>query len=123
MPDNYVGIRENNRRVIRGGTFDRTNGRSEFQVSEDEVATAIIDLEHWLGGATISSVALTNNGLSATESHSSTVVTLTISEVSSSGTCDALVTCSDGRVRKERLLFRSPAAAYPGSTDFGWVRY
>ena len=123
MPDNYVGIRENNRRVVRGGTYDRTNARTEFQVSEDEVATAIIDLEHWLGNATVSSVALTNNGVTATESHTTDSVTITASEVSSSGTCDVLVTCSDSRVRKERLLFRNSAAAYPGSTDFGWVRY
>jgi len=123
MPDNYLAIRENNRRVVRGGTYDPTNARTEFQVSEDEVATAIIDLANWIGSATISTVALTNNGVTATESHTTTKVTLTVSDVSSSGTCDALITCSDSRVRKERLAFRNPAAAYPGSTDFGWVRY
>ena len=123
MPDNYLAIRENNRRVVRGGTYDRTNARTEFQISEDEVATAIIDLANWIGSATISTVALTNNGVTATESHTTTKVTITASDVSSSGTCDALITCSDSRVRKERLLFRNSAAAYPGSTDFGWVRY
>jgi len=123
MPDNYIGVRENNRRVIRAGSFDVVNGRSEFQVSEDEVAKAVIDLANWIGTATISSVALTNSGLTASESHTTTVVTLTISDIATSGTCDALITISDGRIRKERLSFTTPQAAYPGSTDYGWVRY
>jgi len=123
MPDNYIAIRENNRRITRGGTFDADNGLTEFQVGQDEVAIATIDMDNWIGSATITTVALTNSGLTATEAHGTDTVTITVSEVSYSGTCDALITVSDGRKRMERLRFVTPQSAYPGSNDYGWVRY
>ena len=123
MPDMYLAIRENNRRVVRGGTYDAVYGRTEFQVSEDEVAKAKIEMTNWLAGATISGVSLDSSGLTASESHTTTAITLTISDVDGFGWSDVLITCSDGRIRKEKLRFASPSAAYPRSDDYGWARY
>lgn len=114
-------VRQNNRRITRGGHFDDRAGRFDVYVGEGETVRVDIDITDWIGSATISSSTIsTNGGGTVTKSLSGTVFTLTASGVD--GFCDATltITCSDGSVRVEKIRFKRPYVT--GRDDYGtWV--
>lgn len=117
MTDLVIRIRENNRRIVRGFTFDDRLGRYQAQVFEGETIKPQINLSDWLGSATISTAAITAEGGTVTQSNSDGIVTLTVSGVGTS--CDAklTITASDGRVRVEKFRFLE-ASAVQGRNDY-----
>lgn len=119
MTDLAIRIRENNRRIVRGCSYDDTIGRYRAQVSEGETIKVELNLADWLNGATVSSSSLANDGVTVTKSETSGVFTLTASEVSGYGDCDLTITASDGRVRVERFRFDEPNSGRQ-SDDYGW---
>jgi hypothetical protein len=118
MTDLLVRVRDNNRRIVRGGWYDDTSGRLKFQVSQGETIKVTLNLSDWLNGATVSSSSLTNSGVTVTKAESSGVFTLTASNVSGYGYSDLTITASDGRIRLERFRFEDPLTYRPN--DYGW---
>jgi type II secretory pathway pseudopilin PulG len=117
MTDLAIRVRENNRRILRGFTFDDRTGRYTCQIIEGETIKPQLDMSDWLGSETISTVALTTNGGTVTQANSDGIITFTVSAVSSLCDCDALITTSGGRIRKERLRFVEPNCT--GRDDYG----
>lgn len=118
MTDNYLAIRENNRRIVRGGNFDDTLGRWKLQIGDGETILATLDLTDWLGDAEITAIALDLDGVSVTEDEEDGLITLTASAASGNGNCDMTITCDDGRIRVERFRFEQPNSGrcYDGYT-------
>jgi hypothetical protein len=102
-----VRVRENGRRIVRGGRWDYEAGRTVFQASRTEVFQVTVDFTDILDGATIT-VTLTSDGVTATSSVSAGVVTLSISSIGNMGDVDVKVVFSDGRTQEEFLRFRDP---------------
>jgi len=117
MPDLFIRVRENNRRVVRGLSFDDRTGRYTCQIFEGETITPVIDLSHWLGTATISSATVEADGGTVTRAISGTQVTLTVSAVDSRSDAELTITASDGRVRIEKFRFVEPNCS--GRDDYG----
>ncbi len=109
MPDIYIRVRENNRRIVRGASFDDRLGRYAVQIRDGETIKPQINLADWLGTATISTATVSAEGGTVTQANASGVVTLTVSAVDAS--CDATltITASDGRVRIEKFRFSEPS--------------
>lgn len=120
MADLYIRPRENNRRIVRGLTYDDTAGRYRVQCSEGETVKVTLDLTDWLGSATVSSSAIANDGVTCTKSEASGVFTLTASDVQGRGDTDLTITASDGRIRVERLRFEDPVFASRGPDYDYW---
>ena len=118
MPDMIAFIRENNRRTVRGMSFDDRTGRLTCQIMEGETIKPKLNMEHWLGnGNTISSATISNDGGTATVSLSTPEITLTVSDVDSMCDTDVTITASDGRVRIEKFRFITPNCS--GRDDYG----
>lgn len=118
MPDMIAFIRENNRRTVRGMSFDDRTGRLTCQIMEGETIKPKLNMEHWLGnGVTISSATVSNDGGTATLSLSTPEITLTVSSVDSMCDTDLTITASDGRIRVEKFRFIAPNFA--GTDDYG----
>lgn len=118
MPDMIAFIRENNRRTVRGMSFDDRIGRLVCQILEGETIKPKLNMEHWLGnGNTISSATISNDGGTATVSLSTPEITLTVSDVDSMCDTDVTITASDGRVRIEKFRFIAPNCS--GRDDYG----
>lgn len=117
MPDLIAYIRENNRRIVRGMSFDDRIGRLVAQIQKGETIKSIIDLSHWLGTATISSVSIANDGGTVSTSLASPQVTLTASGIEGMCDSDLTITTSDGRVRVEKFRFVAPTCT--GRDDYG----
>mgnify|MGYP003479777024 FL=1 len=117
MPDLIAFIRENNRRTVRGMSFDDRTGRLTCQIMEGETITPVIDLSHWLGTATISSATVAADGGTVTRAISGTQITLTVSAVDSRSDAELTITASDGRVRIEKFRFVEPNCS--GRDDYG----
>jgi hypothetical protein len=117
MSDLAIRIRENNRRILRGFTFDDRNGRYTCQILEGETIKPQLDMNDWLGTETISSVALTTTGGTVTQANSAGIITFTVSAVDNLCDCDALITTSAGRIRRELLRFIRPNTT--GVADYG----
>jgi hypothetical protein len=123
MTDLYIRVRENNRHIVRGVNYDDKAGRYRVQCSEGETVKVTLDLSDWLGsGVTVSSSAISNDGVTCTKSESSGVFTLTASAVEGRGDTDLTITASDGRVRVERLRFEDPVFASRGP-DYDYWSY
>ena len=117
MPDLFIRVRENNRRVVRGLSFDDRTGRYTCQIFEGEPITPVIDLSHWLGTATISSATVEADGGTVTRAISGTQITLTVSAVDSRSDAELTITASDGRIRIEKFRFVEPNCS--GRDDYG----
>ena len=117
MPDLFIRVRENNRRVVRGLSFDDRTGRYTCQIFEGETITPVIDLSHWLGTATISSATVEADGGTVTRAISGTQVTLTVSAVDSRSDAEVTITASDGCIRVEKFRFVEPNCS--GRDDYG----
>lgn len=119
MTDLSIRVRENNRRIVRGFTFNDRIGRYVCQILEGETIKPQLNLSDWLGnGVTISTVTLpTVEGGTVTQTNASGIITFTVSGVSSFCDCDALITASDGRIRREKLRFVEPNCT--GRDDYG----
>lgn len=117
MTDLTIRVRENNRRILRGFTFDDRQSRYQAQILAGETIKPQINLSDWLGSATISAAAISAEGGTVTQANSAGVVTLTVSAVDSC--CDAklTITASDGRVRVEKFRFVE-ASAIEGRNDY-----
>ncbi len=117
MPDLFIRVRENNRRVVRGVSFDDRTGRYTCQIFEGETIKPVIDLSHWLGTATISSATVSADGGTVTRAISGSQITLTVSAVDSMSDAELTITASDGRVRIEKFRFVEPNCS--GRDDYG----
>ena len=113
-----VRVRENNRRIIRGGIWDAPAGRSTFQATSDEALKIDVDFTDVLNSATITA-AVTSDGVTASAAVSSGVVTLTISAATVPGDIDLTVTFDDGRISQEFLRVHDPS--YYNRDDYGLV--
>lgn len=116
MTDILLRIRENNRRIVRGCTHDDSIGRTRIQCSTGETVKADVDLEDWLGTATITAVSISPSGGAVSYVQNGDTITLTATNVDGQsvvpGDCDVTITCSDGRIRVERFRFEMPNADY-----------
>ena len=118
MPDMIAFIRENNRRTVRGMSFDDRTGRLTCQILEGEAIKPKLNLEHWLGdGVTISNATASNDGGTVSLSTATPEITLTVSAVDSMCDTDLTITASDGRVRVEKFRFITPNCS--GRDDYG----
>lgn len=108
MTDLAIRIRENNRRIMRGFTFDDRTGRYTCQILEGETIKPQLDMNDWLGTETISAVTLSTTGGTVTQANSSGIITFTVSAVDNLCDTDALITTSGGRIRREMLRFVRP---------------
>jgi hypothetical protein len=102
-----VRVRENNRRIIRGGVWDCEQGRTVFQATSDEAFKVNVDFTDILAGGSLTAT-VESDGATVTSSVSSGVVTLTISAVSSNADIDLKATFSDGRIQQEFLRVKDP---------------
>jgi len=59
MPDMIAYIRENNRRTVRGMSFDDRTGRLTCQIMEGETIKPKLNMEHWLGNGVYASWLMT----------------------------------------------------------------
>lgn len=114
-----IRLRENCRRIVRGGIWDGQAGRTVFQKSSDEAYKINVDVTDLLDGATITA-AVSADGITASSSVAAGVVTLTCSAVSNVGDIDLTVTFSDGRIQQEYLRVEDPSCA--GTDDYGLTR-
>jgi len=114
-----IRVRENSRRIVRGGIWDAEAGRTVFQATRTEVFKVDVDFTDILDRATITAT-LTSDGVTATAAVSSGVVTLSISAIANLGDVDLKVTFSDGRIQEEFLRFRDPFAI--ASDDYGPIK-
>lgn len=117
MTDLAIRIRENNRRIMRGFTFDDRTGRYTCQILEDETIKPQLDMNDWLGTETISAVTLSTTGGTVSQANASGVITFTVSAVDNLCDTDALITTSGGRIRREMLRFVRPNTT--GVADYG----
>lgn len=112
MTDLAIRVRENNRRIVRGVSYDDRIARYRVQIAEGETVVLQLNMADWLGSATVSSSALSNDGVTVAKTEASGVFTLTASGIDTFGDCDLTITASDGRVRLERFRFESPISGY-----------
>jgi len=105
-----IRVRENNRRITRGGVWDAEAGRTTFQATSTEVFKLDVDFTDLLDSATLTA-AVTTSGATATSSVSGGVVTLSVSAVISVGDIDLTVTFSDGRIQQEFIRITDPSCA------------
>lgn len=117
VSDLIAFIRENNRRILRGMSFDDRLGRLVCQIFEGETIKPVLDLSHWLGSASISSAAISADGGTVSRSISGAQITLTVSAVDSLSDAELTITASDGRVRVEKFRFVEPNCL--GRDDYG----
>jgi hypothetical protein len=123
VADLYIRVRDNNRRIVRGVTYDDKVGRYRVQCSEGETVVVILNLADWLGsGVSVSSSTIANDGVTCTKAESSGVFTLTASAVEGRGDTDLTIVASDGRTRVERLRFEDPVFASRGP-DYDYWSY
>lgn len=102
-----VRVRENARRIVRGGLWDAELGRTVIQATSDETFKINVDFTDLLDSATITA-AVSADGATVTASVSSGVVTLTCSAIGSAADVDLTVTFSDARIQQEFLRLRDP---------------
>lgn len=117
MTDLSIRIRENNRRILRGFSFEDRTGRYTCQILEGETIKPELNLSDWLGTETISSVTLSTTGGTVTQTNASGTITFTVSAVSTICDTAATITTSGGRVRIEKLRFAEPNCT--GRDDYG----
>lgn len=113
-----IRVRENARRIIRGGLWDAELGRSRFQATNTEVFKIDVNLTDLLDGGTITAAVEADNA-TVTASVSAGVVTLSVSAVSGAALIDLTVTFSDGRIQQEFLLVQDPSCW--SHDDYGLV--
>ena len=102
-----VRVRENGRRIVRGGLWDAEQGRTVIQATSDETFKVNVDFTDILDGGSITA-AVEAESATVTASVSSGVVTLTCSAVENVSNVDLTVTFSDGRIHQEFLRLRDP---------------
>lgn len=113
-----VRVRENSRRIVRGGLWDAELGRTVIQATADETFKVNVDFTDLLDSATITA-AVSADGATVTSAVSSGVVTLTCSAIGSAANVDLTVTFSDGRIQQEFLRLRDPQTGV--RDDYGAV--
>ena len=114
-----IRVRENSRRIIRGGLWDADLGRTVIQATADEAFKVNVDFTDILDGGTITAAVVADSA-TVSASVSSGVVTLTCSAIGSASDVDLTVTFSDGRIQQEFLLLRDPFQW--NRSDYGPVR-
>lgn len=114
-----IRIRENGGFIDRGCYLDRAIGRHILQATADEAFKVTLDYTDVLDSATIT-VATSADGLTASSSVSSGVVTLTLSAVSGVGDLDVTTTFSDGRIRQDFIRVSDPSSW--SRDDYGMTR-
>jgi hypothetical protein len=102
-----IRIRENHRRIVRGGVWDAELGRTVIQATADETFKLNVDFTDVLDSATITA-AVEADSATVTAAVSSGVVTLTCSAIGSASDVDLTVTFSDGRIQQEFIRLRDP---------------
>lgn len=104
-----IRIRENGRHITRGCYHDAAIGRFIFQASSAETLKVRLDFTDILDGETIT-IVLAPDGLTASSSIASGVVTLTLSAVSGQGNLDVTSTFSGGRVMQTYIRVSDPSS-------------
>jgi hypothetical protein len=110
VADRLIYLRENQRRVTRGISFNAQRDRYELDMEEGETKTVTIDCSGILATSeTVSTATVENEGITCTASVSSPQVTLTLSALTNYGTGNTTVTItlSGGTIFKLRLRARS----------------
>ncbi len=102
-----IRVRENSRRIVRGGLWDAELGRTVIQATADEAFKVNVDFTDILDSATITA-AVEADSATVTAAVVSGVVTLTCSAIGSASDVDLTVTFSDGRIQQEFLRLRDP---------------
>ncbi len=114
-----VRVRENNRRIVRGGVWDAELGRTVIQATADETFKVNVDFTDILDSGTLTA-AVEADSATVTAAVSSGVVTLTCSAIGSASDVDLTVTFSDGRIQQEFLRLCDPSVF--NTDDYGLAR-
>lgn len=110
MSDRLIYLRENQRRVLRGLSYDSANVRYEMDMEEGETLKVQVNCTGILAsGETITAATVENEGVTCTVSLSSPTATLTLSALTGYGTGNTTLTLtkSGGEVLKLRLRARA----------------
>lgn len=110
MSDRQILLRENQRRITRGISWNSARSRYELDMEEGETLKVQISLAGILGNSeTVSSATVENEGISVSASLASPVITLTLSALTGYGTGNTTVTItrSGGEVHKLRIRARA----------------
>jgi hypothetical protein len=98
MANRYIKVLRNNEISAKGGTFFNPSQVKFYQADTDK-AIYDIDYTRWLEGSTIDGVpSVTSAGCTVTSSNTTTVLSLTVSAVSGTGTVEVKSTAADGRI-------------------------
>lgn len=110
MTDRAILLRDNQRRVTRGISWNSQRSRYELDMEEGETLKVTIDLIGILANAeTVSSATVESEGVSCSASLSTPVITLTFSALTGYGTGNTTVTItrSGGQIHKLRIRARA----------------
>lgn len=110
MTDRAILLRDNQRRITRGISWNSQRARYELDMEEGETLKVTIDLTGILASAeTVSTATVENEGVSCSASLSTPVITLTFSALTGYGTGNTTVTItrSGGQIHKLRIRARA----------------
>lgn len=110
MTDRSILLRENQRRVTRGLSWNAERSRYELDMEEGETLKVTVDATGILETAeTVSAATATTDGITCALVLATPVITLTLSALNSYGSGDVtlLITRSGGQIHKLRIRARS----------------
>jgi hypothetical protein len=108
MTDRLIRLRDNQRRITRGISWNSQRSRYELDLEEGETLALTVSLEGILAsGETVSSATIESQGVSTSISTSSPEITITFSGLSGTGTTTLTITRSGGQIHKLRIRTRS----------------
>lgn len=110
MADRLIYLRENQRRVTRGISWDSQNARYELDMEEGETLKVTVNLSGILAtDETVTAATVESEGVTAAVSLASPAVTLTLSALTGYGTGNVTLTLtrSGGEIHKLRIKARA----------------
>tara|TARA_X000001316_G_C922037_1_gene36785 strand:- start:651 stop:1022 length:372 start_codon:yes stop_codon:yes gene_type:complete len=108
MSDRLIQLRDNQRRVTRGISWNSQRSRYELDIEEGETLKLTVSLAGILAsGESISSATIESQGISTSISTSSPEITVTFSGLSGTGISTLTITRSGGQIHKLRIRTRS----------------
>jgi hypothetical protein len=114
MTDRLILLRPNQRRICRGISYDSAKSRYDLDMQEGETLKVRVDASGILGtGESVSSIAVTADGLSISSALASNIATLTLSALNGYGQGDVklTLTLSTSEVLIHRIRARSVLSA------------
>ena len=107
LSDRLIHLRDNQRRIPRGVSWNSQRSRYELDLEEGETLDLTVSLAGILESGETITAAIESQGVSASISTSSPVVTVTFSGLSGTGTTTLTITRSGGQIHKLRIRTRS----------------